>query len=163
MAGMLGTSTAAVNGALQRARSTLSVAVPTQGEIVEPGDARTRAAVNAYAAAFEAADVEALVALLTEDAVLEMPPVPLWYRGRHDYRRFLERVFALRGTGWRMRPVSANGQPALAAYCRGAAGHELHTLQVLTVTAAGIAHNVVFQDPSVVTAFRLAPTPSDGR
>jgi RNA polymerase sigma-70 factor, ECF subfamily len=155
VAAMLGTSSAAVNSALQRARAALSVAAPAEAEIVEPDDARTRAAVQAYVEAFEAADVDALVALLTEDAVLEMPPVPLWYRGRRDYGRFLARVFALRGPGWRMRPVSANGQPALAAYCRGADGHQLHTLQVLTVTPAGIAHNVVFQDPRVFTAFQL--------
>jgi RNA polymerase sigma-70 factor (ECF subfamily) len=86
-----------------------------------------------------------------------MPPVPLWYAGRVNYGRFIARVFAMRGGGWRMIPARANGQPALAAYCPDDAGTlRLHTLQVLTVTAGGIARNVVFQDPRVFAAFRLA-------
>jgi RNA polymerase sigma-70 factor (ECF subfamily) len=97
-----------------------------------------------------------LVALLTDDAVLEMPPVPLWYLGRADYGRFIARVFAMRGDDWRMVPTSANGQPSAAAYCRGESGaYELHTLQVFTVTPSGISHNVVFQDPEVFAAFEL--------
>ena len=114
-----------------------------------------RSAVDRYVAAYEAADVEALVGLLTADAVLDMPPVPLWYRGRRDYGRFMTRVFALRGTEWRLHRISAGGQPALTAYCRSGDGYRLHTLQVLTVCPDGIAHNVVFQDPTVFTAFAL--------
>jgi RNA polymerase sigma-70 factor (ECF subfamily) len=108
--------------------------------------------------AFEAADVPALVRLLTEDAVLEMPPVPLWYRGRRDYGRFMERVFALRGTGWRMERVAANTQAALAAYApEPGGGHRLHTLQLLTVTGGRVARNVVFADPRVLAAFPQVP------
>jgi RNA polymerase sigma-70 factor (ECF subfamily) len=62
----------------------------------------------------------------------------------------------MRGTGWRMVPVAANGQPAVAAYCLDDRGVlRLHTVQVLTVTRRGIAHNVVFQDPQVFAAFDL--------
>jgi len=87
---------------------------------------------------------------------LEMPPVPLWYRGRLDYGRFMERVFASRGTGWRTTPVTANGQPAFAAYAPSADGpHRLHTLQVLTVAGDRIARNVVFADPRVFELFSL--------
>ena len=76
----------------------------------------------------------ALVRLLTDDAILEMPPVPLWYRGSRDYGLFMRRVFEIRGTDWAVRQLTANGQPALAAYAPGpAGGHRLHTLQVLTV------------------------------
>ncbi len=54
--------------------------------------------------------------------------------------------------------MSANGQPAVAAYLRGASGaYELHTLQVLTVTVEGISRNSVFQDADVFAAFGLAP------
>ena len=155
VAGMLNTSTAAVNSALQRARAGLAGTAVT--EIVEPSDAVIRTAVDRYVAAFEAADVEALVGLLTADAVLEMPPVPLWYRGRRDYGRFMARVFAMRGTDWRLRRISAGGQAAFAAYCGAEDGYRLHTLQVLTVTPAGITHNVVFQDPRVFAAFELPP------
>jgi RNA polymerase sigma-70 factor, ECF subfamily len=45
-----------------------------------------------------------------------MPPVPLWYRGSRDYGLFMDRVFKTRGTGWGMGRLTANGQPALAAY-----------------------------------------------
>jgi RNA polymerase sigma-70 factor, ECF subfamily len=86
-----------------------------------------------------------------------MPPVPLWYAGRVNYGRFIARIFAMRGGGWRMISTQANGQPALAAYCPDDAGAlRLHTLQVLTVTSGGIARNVVFQDPRVFEAFQLA-------
>lgn len=150
VAEQLDMSTAAVNSALQRARATLST--PKEPRRGEPD----RGIIERYARAFEAADVDTLVTLLTEDAVLEMPPVPLWYSGRADYGRFIARVFAMRGTGWRMEPVEANGQPALAAYCPDEAGVlRLHTLQVFTVTSSGISHNVVFQDQKVFEAFGL--------
>ncbi|GAA5175013.1 sigma-70 family RNA polymerase sigma factor [Pseudonocardia eucalypti] len=157
VAAQLDTSTASVNSALQRARATL--ASVREESVLEPDDPAVRATVERYVRAFEAADVPTLVSLLTEDVVLEMPPVPLWYSGRADYGAFITRVFDMRGTGWRMRVTSANGQPALAAYCPSPSGVlQLHTLQVLTVTAHGIAHNVVFQDPAVFAAFGLEPT-----
>jgi RNA polymerase sigma-70 factor (ECF subfamily) len=116
--------------------------------------------VDGYVAAFEAADVPALVRLLAHDAVLEMPPVPLWYAGSRDYGRFMERVFAMRGPGWRVRRLTANGQPALAAYSPEPDGtHRLHTLQVLTVQEGRVRHNVVFADPRVLDAFGPPPTP----
>jgi RNA polymerase sigma-70 factor, ECF subfamily len=159
VAEMLGVSPAAVNSALQRARAGLAGSGLTEEEVGEPGEA-AREVVERYVRAFEAADVDTLVTLLTDRAVLEMPPVPLWYLGRADYGRFIARVFAMRGTDWRMVATGANGQPALAAYCRGEDGrHRLHTLQVLTVTAAGVARNVVFQDPQVFRAFGLPPEP----
>lgn len=106
--------------------------------------------------AFEAADVQALVRLLQDDVVLEMPPVPLWYRGSRDYGRFIHRVFQLRGTGWRMNCLTANGQPALAAYApEPGGGHLLHTLQVLTVASGRVTHNVVFADSRIFEAFAL--------
>jgi RNA polymerase sigma-70 factor (ECF subfamily) len=164
VAGQLGTSAAAVNSALQRARAAIAAAAPEESTVATPGDRAVREAIERYIRAFESADVNALVTLLAEDAVLEMPPVPLWYAGRVDYGRFIARVFALRGGGWRMVPAEANGQPALAAYCPDQAGpRRLHTLQVLTVTDRGIAHNVVFQDPRVFAAFRLPNTLAPGR
>jgi RNA polymerase sigma-70 factor, ECF subfamily len=63
----------------------------------------------------------------------------------------------MRGTGWAVRQLTANGQPALAAYApESGGGHRLHTLQVLTVTGGRVAHNVVFADPAVFEAFDLA-------
>jgi len=158
VAGQLDTSTAAVNSALQRARVAVAESAPRQDEHRDPGDRAVQAAIDRYIAAFEAADVATLVSLLTEDAVLEMPPVPLWYRGRDDYGRFIARVFAMRGAGWRMIPAAANGQAALVAYSPDGPGTwRLHTLQVLTVTRDGIARNVVFQVPQVFEVFGLDP------
>jgi RNA polymerase sigma-70 factor, ECF subfamily len=153
VAAQLETTVPAVNSALQRARSAL--ADVAAGEVTEPDDPDVRAVVGRYVRAFEAADVPALVRLLTDEAVLEMPPVPLWYRGGRDYGRFMDRVFAMRGTGWVIRPLTANGQPALAAYAPEDGGHRLHTLQVLTVTGGLVAHNVVFADPRVFEGFGL--------
>ncbi|WP_316745003.1 sigma-70 family RNA polymerase sigma factor [Streptomyces sp. MK7] len=155
VAEQLGTTAAAVNSALQRARAAL-VEVGGVEEVTEPDDAEARAVIQRYVRAFEAADVPALVQLLTDDAVLEMPPVPLWYRGSRDYGLFMDRVFAMRGTGWRMTSLTANGQPALAAYApEPGARHRLHTLQVFTVTGGRIRRNVVFADPQVFQAFGL--------
>ena len=156
VAEQLGTSVPAVTSALQRARAALTAATPSEEAVREPDGPDARRLVQRYVDAFEAADVPALVAILTADVVLEMPPVPLWFRGRRDYGRFIARVLAQRGTGWRMLPTSANGQPAVAAYCPDPTGGlTLHTLQVLDVTADGIARNVVFADPRVFAAFRL--------
>ncbi|MEC3982444.1 sigma-70 family RNA polymerase sigma factor [Amycolatopsis sp. H20-H5] len=159
VAGLLDSSTASVNSALQRARAGLSGATPVESRIAEPADEAVKEIVARYIRSFEAADVDGLVSLLTEDAVLEMPPVPLWYLGKVDYGRFLARIFALRGGDWRMVPVAANTQPGVAAYCRDDEGvQRLHTLQVFTVTPAGISHNVVFQDARVFEAFELPLT-----
>jgi RNA polymerase sigma-70 factor (ECF subfamily) len=166
VAAQLGSSTAAVNSALQRARATMAAAAPQESALRVPEDSAVRETVERYIRAFEAADVDALVTLLTDDAVLEMPPVSLWYVGRADYGRFIARVFAMRGSGWRMVPSAANGQPALVAYCPDDTGTQrLHTLQVLTITSQGIARNVVFQDPAVFRSFQLpmvhSPAPSN--
>ncbi|HEY6932968.1 MAG TPA: sigma-70 family RNA polymerase sigma factor [Marmoricola sp.] len=155
VAGQLGTTVAAVNSALQRARAAVA-GLGDAATITEPDDPETRAVIRQYVRAFEAADVAAIVQLLADDAILEMPPVPLWYRGSHDYGRFMERVFAMRGSGWIARESTANGQPALAAYAPGPGGeHRLHTLQVFTVTEGLVTSNVVFADPAVFEAFEL--------
>ncbi|GAA3009731.1 sigma-70 family RNA polymerase sigma factor [Streptomyces drozdowiczii] len=155
VAEQLETTTAAVNSALQRARAAL-VDIGDAGEIGEPDDPEVRAVVEKYVRAFEAADVPALTRLLADDAVLEMPPVPLWYRGSRDYGRFMERVFRMRGSGWAVRQLTANGQPALAAYAPDpGGGRRLHTLQVLTVADGRVTRNAVFADPLVLDAFEL--------
>jgi RNA polymerase sigma-70 factor (ECF subfamily) len=59
------------------------------------------------------------------------------------------------GTDWRLKPVTANGQPGFAAYRRAGDGYELHTLQIFTVTAGGISRNSVFQDSEVFASFGL--------
>jgi RNA polymerase sigma-70 factor (ECF subfamily) len=155
VAATVGTTVPAVNSALQRARGALAD-VGDIGEVTEPDDPQVRAVIEQYVRAFEAADVPGLVRLVTDEAVLEMPPVPLWYRGRRDYGLFMRRVFEMRGPGWVMRYLTANGQPALAAYApEPYGGHLQHSLQVFTVTGGRVARNVVFAGPGVFEAFGL--------
>jgi RNA polymerase sigma-70 factor, ECF subfamily len=158
VAGALDTTPAAVNSALQRARARLEEVGVDEDQIDEPSDPDRRALIDRYVTAFEKADVVALERLLTDDAVLEMPPVLNWFVGREAYGRFIAHLFAMRGSDWRMVPTAANGQPAVAAYLRGRNGaYHVHTLQVFTVTESGISHNVVFQDSSLFATFRLPP------
>lgn len=151
VADALQTTTAAVNSALQRARATLGEAALVEEAVDESAH---RAVVDRYVAAFESADVAALSRIVTADALLEMPPMLNWYVGREAYAAFLARVFAMRGTDWRMVPVGANGQPAVAAYARGGDGvYQRHTLQVFDVSAGLVARNTVFADPAVFDLF----------
>ena len=159
VAGLLGVSTAAVNSVLQRARDHLRRAAPAPDEIREPAEPELRALLDRYAAAFENADVSALTRLLRADAVLEMPPLPGWFAGRERIGRFLAfRVFGRPGD-FAMVPTAANGQPAFAAYLRGHDGvHRAHAVQVLTVSASGIAHVVSFNQPELLATFGMAQT-----
>ncbi|WP_349258295.1 sigma-70 family RNA polymerase sigma factor [Stackebrandtia sp.] len=159
VAEMLETSAASVNSALQRARAGLDRAALNEDDVTDLSDAEQRARIDSYVTAFERADVAGLTRLLTDEAVLEMPPVPLWYRGRDSYGAFMTHLFERRGRRWRMAPTEANGQPAVAAYIGAADGaYRLHTLHVFDVVAAGIRTNVVFQDPAVLGSFGLPPT-----
>jgi RNA polymerase sigma-70 factor (ECF subfamily) len=155
VAQQLATTVPAVNSALQRARAALA-ATRDVGEVTEPDDPRVREVIQQYVQAFAAADVPALVRLLADEAILEMPPVPLWYRGRRDYGLFMRRVFEMRGPGWTTRTLTANGQPAVAAYAPEAGGgHRAHSFQVFTVTDGLVTRNVVFADPRVFATFGL--------
>ena len=154
VADQLDTTVPAVNSTLQRARAALTEV--DDDAIAEPDDPGEREVVDRYLRAFEAADVPALVRLLADAVVLEMPPVPLWFRGTEHYGAFMRRVFELRGTDWVLRRLVANGQPTLAAYAQDpAGGHRLHSLQVFAVTGARITRNVVFTDPQVLDTFDL--------
>jgi RNA polymerase sigma-70 factor, ECF subfamily len=159
VAELLGTTTAAVKSALQRARARLEQAAPVEDQVVEPAGPDQRALLDRYMAAFEAADIAALMRLLREDAEWEMPPLPTWFAGREAIGRFLARQVIGAPRGWRMVATSANGQPAVAAYLRGGdGGYDAHAIQVLTVTATGIARVVAFLDPSLFVTFDLPTT-----
>jgi RNA polymerase sigma-70 factor, ECF subfamily len=158
---ILGTTVVSVNSSPQRARTRMKEARVQQEPVSEPSGAEQRAWVERYMKAFELADVEGLKRLLTEDVLMEMPPMLNWFVGRSNYGLFMDWVFAVAGKDWLLREVAANGgQPGFAAYQRVGGGYELHTLQVLTVTAEGISRNSVFQDPEVFAAFGL-PTRLD--
>jgi len=114
VATMLGTSVASVNSALQRARATVAAA-DTGGDALRPLDAAQAELLDRYVRAFEAYDMDALVALLHEDVTLSMPPLPLWLRGRADVRAWmLGPGCGCRGS--RLVPTSANGMPAFGQY-----------------------------------------------
>jgi RNA polymerase sigma-70 factor (ECF subfamily) len=154
---ILGTTVVSVNSSLQRARTRVKEVGVRPERVSEPSAAEQRAWVERYMQAFELADVEGLKRLLTEDVLMEMPPMLNWFSGRDNYGLFMEWVFAAAGEDWLLRRVAANGgQPGFAAYRRVGDGYDLHTLQVFTVTDAGISRNSVFQDADVFAAFGLA-------
>jgi Sigma-70, region 4/SnoaL-like domain len=115
VAGILETTPASVNSAMQRGAVDQRVPQRTQqAELAALGPGGRRALVDAFVTAWERADVPALLDLLAEDARFTMPPLPAWFDGREDVGRFLaQRVFA---TPWRLAPIGANGQPAFACY-----------------------------------------------
>ncbi|MGA9161282.1 MAG: nuclear transport factor 2 family protein, partial [Actinomycetota bacterium] len=120
-----------------------------------PGSPAERELVGRLAAAFEASDVDAIVALLTDDVRLSMPPLPLEYVGRDDAARFYAIVAARPGRR-RVVQTSANGQPALAVYAGDATGEVFRATSLLVVTLAGrrIAAITRF-DTSVLNHFGL--------
>ena len=155
-ADILGLTVVAVNSSLQRARARVREAGVRQERLREPSAAEQRAWVDRYMKAFEHADVEGLKRLLTQDVVMEMPPMLNWFAGPGNYGLFMDWVFEKAGTDWCLRPVAANGQPGFAAYRRAGDGYELHTLQIFTVTAEGISRNSVFQEAEIFASFGLA-------
>src|SRR5689334_1756648 len=156
VADLLGTTATAVNSMLRRARAQLAGALPAEDELAEPDEPDRRAMLGRLAAAVENADASALAQLLAEDVALEMPPALTWFVGRQAVTAFTaSRLFTEPG-GLKLVPVMANGQPAFAVYRRGSGGAYLpHAIQVLTVTASGVARIVAFTDPGMFTLFGL--------
>ncbi|MFI7492416.1 sigma-70 family RNA polymerase sigma factor [Micromonospora echinaurantiaca] len=114
---LLETTVAAVNSALQRARGVLAELLPqtSQQQTLDAlGDAALRELVQRYVAAWEASDVDAIVAMLTEDARYSMPPLRGWYQGYDGIRGFL--LDAAGRHRWRFLPARANGQLAFGTY-----------------------------------------------
>jgi RNA polymerase sigma-70 factor (ECF subfamily) len=114
VADMMGTTVASVNSALQRARALIASKAPTPSQRVD--DARARALAGTYADALRRGDVDALVALVTQDVTWSMPPLRGWYAGVTAVRDFAERVPMGSCGRWRHLPTRANGQPAVASY-----------------------------------------------
>ncbi|HEX7428794.1 MAG TPA: RNA polymerase subunit sigma-70 [Mycobacterium sp.] len=159
VAELLETTPAAVNSALQRARTHLAEVAPTEDDVADPDDAALRSLLDRYCAAFESGDIAALTELLRADVKLEMPPHPVWFDGRDAVTRFLAaRAFSEPGEV-AMVPTTANAQPAVADYRRGADGVlAAHALHVLTAGDGGIAAITVFLEPELFAVFGLSPT-----
>ena len=114
VAELLETSVAAVNSALQRARAVMSSAPSQQATLQVLGESGERELVRRYVAAWEAGDVDSIVAMLAEDAKYSMPPLLAWFRGRTAIRDFL--VNGPLRDEWRFLPARANGQLAFGTY-----------------------------------------------
>jgi RNA polymerase sigma-70 factor (ECF subfamily) len=156
VAGLLDTSVESVNSALKRARASLqrrqpaAVREPPPG----PGSPAEDALVAKFARAWESADVGALVALLTDDVFVSMPPMPFEYQGRDCVQRFCASLLDA-GRRFDLVPARANGQPAFGAYLRTPAGISHGTgLYVLTLTGDRIRAMTRFGN-SVLPSFGL--------
>jgi RNA polymerase sigma-70 factor (ECF subfamily) len=168
IAHLLELSVSAVNSALHRARVTLEKHYhPDKREIV-PGslsDTETSTLLSRYVNAWETDDVAGLVALLKEDAVLNMPPYPSWYRGREAIRAILHAAAFRVGIQkrWRLSPTHANGQPAFAVYRadESKTTYLAYGLQLITIDHSRlpgqIAEVTIFHLSSLVTSFGLPP------
>jgi RNA polymerase sigma-70 factor (TIGR02960 family) len=129
VAEMLDTSVEAVKGALKRARASIRTEKRTPDEKVE------RAVVKRFAEAWESADLDALIALLTDDVFMAMPPIPFEYQGRDVVGRFCAAIFGA-GRRFDLVPTRANRQPAFGAYLRTPGGLS-HGVGLYVLTLAG--------------------------
>ena len=157
VADMLDTSVDSVKSALKRARAGLAQRRPSIGHREPPPapDSPTEEAIVAsFVRAWESADLDALVTLLTDDVFMSMPPMPFEYQGRDVVARFSAGLFGA-GRRFDLVPTRANGQPAFGAYLRGADGvsHGVG-LYVLTLTGGYICAMTRFEN-SVLPSFGL--------
>ena len=140
VAELLDTTVASVNSALQRARATLANGDLSESDAFDPLDGEQAVLLARYVDAFERYDIDALVALIHEDARFSMPPFALWLRGTDDIRAwYLGQGADCRGS--RMVPTVANGAPAFAQYkAGGAAPWALHVLELSGGRIVGLHH-----------------------
>ncbi|MGM1061172.1 RNA polymerase subunit sigma-70 [Saccharothrix sp. Mg75] len=149
VAQLLGTTSAAVNSMLQRARAQLSELTTSADDVPEPDDPCRRDLLDRYVSAFENADLTTLTHLLTDDAVCELPPDPAPLVGREAITRFMSTGCPAFGT-CSMERVTYRGMPAFATYLRAGDGAEhAYSVEALTVTGAGIARITSHQDPAL--------------
>jgi RNA polymerase sigma-70 factor (ECF subfamily) len=157
VAGMLDSTVESVTSALKRARASLQRRPPATADREPPpaaGSAAEDAIVAKFVRAWESADLDALVSLLTGDVFMSMPPMPFEYQGRDVVGRFCAGLFGA-GRRFDLVPTRANGQPAFGAYLRSRGGirHGVG-LYVLTLTGDRICALTRF-DNSVLPWFGL--------
>jgi RNA polymerase sigma-70 factor (TIGR02960 family) len=151
VAGLLSTSQTAVKGTLQRARAAVKRDRDEAGQdrAPRPGAAAERALARRFADAYVAADISALVAMLTDDAWLSMPPAPHQYHGTAAIRSFLHASFGYRGDRRiQLVPIGANGQPGLAGYLSDPAQRASGPAGLFVLTMSG-------QQIRAITRFHL--------
>ena len=138
VAQMLETTEESVTSALKRGRATVQENRPAREELAPPaGSVAEQELVAQLTRAYEMADIDELITLLTEDVLLTMPPAPLEYAGRELVARFLTTVVFEPGLRFRMIPARANGQPALGVYAREPSATVFEPTGVLVFTVAG--------------------------
>jgi RNA polymerase sigma-70 factor (ECF subfamily) len=159
VAEMLGSTPASVNSALQRARAVLETRVPAGRErLAMPLTGAERQTVDRFADAFERDDIDGIVALLTDDAVVSMPPEPEWHQGRLEVADFLRSRHQGRKGPWRFVATAANGQPAYAYYLLSGERWERRGLFVLGVRGDGIASITRFADDGLLERWGVPET-----
>ena len=162
VANMLGTTEESVKSALKRARAALQRQLPPSGRR-EPAPPRGSAAeqelVGLLTRAYQNGDVDALVALLTEDVLMTMPPIPLEYLGRELVARFLRAAIFLPGTACRPVPTRANGQPALVMYLPDPESGTARATGMLVFTLSGSRVSAITRfDDTVLPRFGVPAT-----
>lgn len=159
----VGTSTAAVNSALQRARETVRKAELTRDGATGTLTPEQNALLERYVQAFWEKDIEGLVGMFTDQAVWEMPPFPGWYQGPRTIGTLIDTQCPGTARMMVMVPTSANGQPAFGLYMRGPDGsYTPFHLQVLALEGDKVAHVGAFFDEDLFATFGLPPAlPAD--
>jgi RNA polymerase sigma-70 factor, ECF subfamily len=162
VAEMLDSTDAAVNSLLRRARTALENRLPAAGRerAPLPNSRSEREVVGRFADAVETGDIDTVVALLTDDAWLRMPPQPYEYQGAKAIGHFLRDRAVRRGAPLRLVPTRANGQPAFGCYFPSPHTNIARPYGLLVVTLAGngIAEITWFADSSVFPHFGLPRT-----
>ncbi|MGA8209934.1 MAG: sigma-70 family RNA polymerase sigma factor [Nocardioidaceae bacterium] len=148
------TTVASVNSALQRAHATLAKADLHEDAVGEPTGAQ-RQLLDRYVQAFWDKDIDAIVSMLTRDAIWEMPPHTGWYQGAVEIGRLIEQQCPGGPRDMRLVPARANGQPAFGLYMRDGTVFRPFHLQVLTLGAGGVEHVGAFFDPGLFPVFGL--------
>jgi RNA polymerase sigma-70 factor (TIGR02960 family) len=155
---ILDTTPQSAASALKRARATLAHQLPSGRERAAPsaGSVAEQRLAARFANAFEAGDVDAVVALVTDDAWLTMPPVPLEYQGRELADRFLTLCFRGKRHARRLIATRANGQPAFGVYQRDPRAALMHANGLMVLTLAGDQICAITRfDNSVLARFGL--------
>jgi RNA polymerase sigma-70 factor (ECF subfamily) len=156
----LETTSVSVDSALQRAHKAIEERVPAQTQqatLRALGDSELREIVKRFADAWERNDVDAVVAMLTDDARMAMPPWPKWYGGRDAVAAFLGGWPLSARKRWQVLPTRANGQPAVAGYLwdEQTGAFRPETIIVLTFRAARIEEITAFRSPALFPRFGL--------
>jgi RNA polymerase sigma-70 factor (ECF subfamily) len=151
VAAILEVTPQSVKGALARARATVEQRVPERERAPLPDSPAERELVALFSDAVEAGDTARLVELLSDDARVSMPPLPLEYSGRAAIAAFLDYRAEVRGAPFELRLTRANHEPAFGCYLHGRA----FGMMALALSGTQIAEITFFSDPSLVTRFGL--------